>query len=69
MQEDDSVGNFSPIFFLRATIQDFHLLKVIGKGSFGKVLLAKHKESSKYYAIKVLQKQSIMKRNEVESRQ
>ncbi|XP_062506624.1 serine/threonine-protein kinase Sgk2-like [Corticium candelabrum] len=48
-----------------ASIKDFDLLKVIGKGSFGKVLLARHKENGQYYAIKVLQKVSIMKRNEV----
>ncbi|VDI23929.1 serum/glucocorticoid-regulated kinase 3, partial [Mytilus galloprovincialis] len=44
---------------------DFEFLKVIGKGSFGKVLLARHKNESKMFAIKVLQKQAIMKRNEV----
>lgn len=53
------------VAFCRAAISDFHLLKVIGKGSFGKVLLARHKESGHYFAIKVLQKASIMKRNEV----
>ncbi|XP_050403575.1 serine/threonine-protein kinase Sgk1 isoform X2 [Patella vulgata] len=44
---------------------DFEFLKVIGKGSFGKVLLARHRKESKVYAVKVLQKQAIMKRNEV----
>ncbi|KAJ8306134.1 hypothetical protein KUTeg_016679, partial [Tegillarca granosa] len=44
---------------------DFEFLKVIGKGSFGKVLLARHKHEERIYAIKVLQKQAIMKRNEV----
>ncbi|XP_013404642.1 serine/threonine-protein kinase Sgk1 [Lingula anatina] len=44
---------------------DFEFLKVIGKGSFGKVLLAKHKTESTIFAVKVLQKQAIMKRNEV----
>jgi len=43
---------------------DFDYLKVIGKGSFGRVLLGKHKKEGKFYAIKVLQKKSIMKRNE-----
>ena len=43
---------------------DFEFLKVIGKGSFGKVLLARHRAEGKLYAIKVLQKQAIMKRNE-----
>lgn len=44
---------------------DFEFLKVIGKGSFGKVLLARNRNEGNIYAIKVLQKQAIMKRNEV----
>ncbi|XP_029308229.1 serine/threonine-protein kinase Sgk2b [Cottoperca gobio] len=43
---------------------DFDYLKVIGKGSFGKVLLARHREQGGYYAVKVLQKQMIAKRKE-----
>uniref|UniRef100_G3NCN3 Serine/threonine-protein kinase Sgk1 n=1 Tax=Gasterosteus aculeatus aculeatus TaxID=481459 RepID=G3NCN3_GASAC len=43
---------------------DFDYLKIIGKGSFGKVLLARHKESTKYYAVKVLQKKIILKKKE-----
>lgn len=43
---------------------DFDYLKIIGKGSFGKVLLARHKESSQYYAVKVLQKKIILKKKE-----
>ncbi|KAI1288393.1 Serine/threonine-protein kinase Sgk3 [Halotydeus destructor] len=46
-----------------STPDDFEFLKVIGKGSFGKVLLARHKEG-KVYAVKVLQKKMILKRNE-----
>uniref|UniRef100_A0A3P8VNQ8 Si:ch211-195b13.1 n=1 Tax=Cynoglossus semilaevis TaxID=244447 RepID=A0A3P8VNQ8_CYNSE len=42
----------------------FDYLKIIGKGSFGKVLLARHKESTKYYAVKVLQKKIILKKKE-----
>lgn len=43
---------------------DFEFLKVIGKGSFGKVLLAKHKAEDQIYAVKVLNKKMIIKRNE-----
>ncbi|KAJ8334903.1 hypothetical protein SKAU_G00405420 [Synaphobranchus kaupii] len=43
---------------------DFHYLKIIGKGSFGKVMLAKHKETCKYYAVKVLQKKVILRKKE-----
>ena len=32
---------------------DFELKKVIGKGAFGNVFLAQHKESGKHYALKV----------------
>lgn len=48
----------------KAKPSDFVFLKVIGKGSFGKVLLAKHKVEDKFYAIKVLHKAAIRKRNE-----
>lgn len=47
-----------------AIATDFDFLKVIGKGSFGKVLLARHKTEDKIYAVKVLSKKMILKRNE-----
>lgn len=34
-------------------IQDFNILKVIGKGGFGTVYLAKRHEGGRLYAIKV----------------
>ncbi|ELU03722.1 hypothetical protein CAPTEDRAFT_172316 [Capitella teleta] len=48
----------------QAKSSDFEFLKVIGKGSFGKVLLAKHKNDGKIWAVKVLNKAHIMKKNE-----
>lgn len=36
--------------------QDFHILKVIGRGSFGKVYLVKKKDNDKLYAMKTLKK-------------
>ena len=43
---------------------DFEFLRTIGKGSFGKVYLARHIRENKDYAIKVLNKKMIIKRNE-----
>ncbi|XP_077432336.1 serine/threonine-protein kinase Sgk2b isoform X2 [Vanacampus margaritifer] len=43
---------------------DFDYLKVIGKGSFGKVLLARHRKHGSYFAVKVLHKQTVVMRKE-----
>lgn len=43
-------------------IDDFYLLKLIGKGNFGKVILAKHKSNQHVYAIKVISKSSVKKK-------
>ncbi|XP_016134317.1 serine/threonine-protein kinase Sgk3-like [Sinocyclocheilus grahami] len=56
--------NLGPSANPHAKPTDFDFLKVIGKGSFGKVLLAKRKWDGKCYAIKVLQKKVILKRSE-----
>jgi hypothetical protein len=37
----------------KVSIDDFDLLKVLGKGSFGKVMLVRHTETSQIYALKV----------------
>lgn len=47
-----------------AKVDDFDFLKMIGKGSYGKVLLARHKKEHRFYAVKVLQKKMIIKRKE-----
>jgi len=47
-------------------LEDFDLLSVIGKGSFGKVMQVKHKATGKIYAMKVLNKKTIIERNELE---
>uniref|UniRef100_A0A7N6A5Z7 Serine/threonine-protein kinase sgk-1 n=1 Tax=Anabas testudineus TaxID=64144 RepID=A0A7N6A5Z7_ANATE len=55
---------FSVLLVNRVKPSDFDYLKVIGRGSFGKVLLARHRKQGGYYAVKVLQKQMIVKRKE-----
>lgn len=37
-------------------IEDFELVKVLGRGAFGKVILGIKKGTNKYYAIKILKK-------------
>ncbi|XP_047205255.1 serine/threonine-protein kinase Sgk3 isoform X2 [Girardinichthys multiradiatus] len=56
--------NLGPSGNPQAKPTDFDFLKVIGKGSFGKVFLAKRKHDEKYYAVKVLQKKVILNRKE-----
>lgn len=49
------------------SLDDFTLLKVIGKGSYGKVMLVGHKgEKDSVYAMKMLRKENVIKRNQVE---
>lgn len=48
----------------KASVEDFEMLKVIGRGSFGRVLLGKHIKTNTVYAIKVLSKELIVRQNE-----
>merc|ERR1719478_1046504 len=47
-------------------IDDFILIKVIGKGSYGKVMLVRRREDGPVYAMKMLRKENLVKRNQVE---
>ncbi|TKS85907.1 RAC-gamma serine/threonine-protein kinase [Collichthys lucidus] len=42
------------------TMSDFDYLKLLGKGTFGKVILVREKASGKYYAMKILKKEVII---------
>lgn len=41
-------------------MNDFDYLKLLGKGTFGKVILVREKASGKYYAMKILKKEVII---------
>jgi len=47
-------------------LQDYELLKVLGRGTFGKVVLCREKKNQKLYAMKILRKEVIVSRGEVE---
>jgi serum/glucocorticoid-regulated kinase 2 len=46
-------------------IEDFELLKVVGKGSFGKVMQVMKQDTGRIYALKTLRKAHIISRSEV----
>ncbi|XP_034548579.1 serine/threonine-protein kinase N2-like [Notolabrus celidotus] len=48
-------------------VDDFRYISVLGRGHFGKVLLAEFKKTGKLYAIKALKKKDIVTRDEVDS--
>jgi hypothetical protein len=47
-------------------LEDFTLLRVVGKGSFGKVILVRKKDSDELFAMKVLSKPNVVLRKQVE---
>lgn len=49
-----------------ACLDDFDRIKTLGTGSFGRVMLVQNKNDSTYYAMKILDKQKVVKLKQVE---
>lgn len=49
-----------------AALDDFDRIKTLGTGSFGRVMLVKHKQTGNFYAMKILDKQKVVKLKQVE---
>ncbi|XP_004431595.1 cAMP-dependent protein kinase catalytic subunit beta isoform X1 [Diceros bicornis minor] len=49
-----------------AGLEDFERKKTLGTGSFGRVMLVKHKATEQYYAMKILDKQKVVKLKQIE---
>ncbi|XP_053182228.1 serine/threonine-protein kinase N2-like [Scomber japonicus] len=56
-----------PVSALKMQMEDLKYISVLGRGHFGKVLLAEFKKTGKLYAIKALKKRDIVTRDEVDS--
>ncbi|XP_077500597.1 protein kinase, cAMP-dependent, catalytic subunit 1 isoform X2 [Amblyomma americanum] len=49
-----------------ASLDDFDRIKTLGTGSFGRVMLVQHKQHKDYFAMKILDKQKVVKLKQVE---
>ncbi len=66
----EDLSNFSSKMshwlFVQVTLDDFIFLCVLGRGHFGKVMLAETRNTHEVYAIKTLKKADVVGRDEVE---
>ncbi|KAH6593831.1 hypothetical protein BASA50_007057 [Batrachochytrium salamandrivorans] len=70
-EKPEAIGEIKVQFVFRLAknkhlaVEDFELLKVIGKGSFGKVMQVRKKDTGRTYAMKIIKKAHIVERDEV----
>ena len=50
----------------KINIEDFKILKVLGRGTYGKVMLVQHNDEGTLYALKTLRKKKIIKTDHIE---
>lgn len=54
------MNSHKPSLHIFQTMSDFEYLKLLGKGTFGKVILVKEKSTGVHYAMKILRKEVII---------
>lgn len=61
--DNDDVNNYEP------KLEDFKIVKVLDKGSFGKVFLVENKLNGKFYAMKRIRKDVLIEKKQIENTQ
>lgn len=55
--------NFGLLLQNTSCLDEFDRLRTLGTGSFGRVMLVKHRQTGQYYAMKILDKQKVRTRS------
>ena len=50
-----------------SVLEDFKIVKMVGKGTFGKVFLVQHANNKKFYAMKTIRKDIILENENIDS--
>jgi len=71
-KEGETAGAAPTLDFIKeenedAALEDFKIVKMVGKGTFGKVFLVQHYANKKFYAMKTIRKDVILENENIDS--